>query len=117
MQALENEGQRNEYRLAVGKRVLSPMIDAHADVKPTRSLSIEEAIEIGLAGSQVLTGDDLAAHEIEVAVEAAELAAAERTERELDRITQAEARQLCTAFCGLDGKPHAPWGDPCPFGA
>lgn len=117
MQALENEGQRDEYRLAVGQQVLSPMIDAHADVKPKRSLTVDEAIEIGLAGSQVLTGDALAAHETEVAIEAAESAAVERAERELDRIALVEARQLCKQFCGLDGKPHSPWGDACLFGA
>lgn len=117
LDAMENEEERDALRLEAGHAMLGKMLDAHQTFRPPKTLGIDDARAQIMGSVEVLTGDDLAAHETDVAIGAAELAAAERTERELDRIAQAEARQLCKTFCGRDGKPHAPWGDPCPYRA
>ena len=114
---IESDEDREAARIEIGDRLLAPVLQQHHALQPAADLSKEEALALVMPRLEVLTGDDLAAHETDVAIGAAELAAAERTERELDRLAQIEARQRCETFCGRDGKPHAPWGDPCPYRA
>lgn len=116
MQALDDEGQRNDYRLAVGRRVLSPMVDAHATVRPKESLSLAEAVSRGLEGSSVLIGDDLVQHDTDRAIEAsvtAEIDAhhegLEAEERRVDSM-----RHLAAHAANCKGADHSPW-EPCPY--
>ena len=90
LEEIDSEEGKDEFRRAVGERVLGGMLDAHRSVRPKGNLAAQDAVA-RLNSIETLTGDDMERHrEARIAdAEAAALAAREREQRSWDALAVA----------------------------
>lgn len=96
--ALETDDERDEYRRAVGDRVLGEMVLRHHNVRPSGHLSVAEAVA-ELDSVQVISGDELKQQQ------STEQSRADEFER-LERLAlnQADAEGRPVEFVGPTGR-------------